>query len=278
MMLSPLDDGRLLVVLQIDHSRVAGLTVAHWGNDEFAEPTPFASTVVAAGGHDSAWWDWEIKPFLKTTGEVIDYYRSNEVLGEVWHEFTTKWIERLTKVDIYAGFLVSMHHQGLLTGGFGTLPHMPDRSTEPFVAEFIASETARREALLAKMRTDVSLVPFVTDLLVMHNYKLVQMGDQFGQLLCNRHPFDSDRRKTGPSLTLSAVPTRPGSPDVQLSIEPVDSTTATVTPWPFDSERVEFQIPARVLSRSRYEDHDAFLHDYLKADQIAVSRILTPAA
>lgn len=277
MMLSPLDDGRLLIVLQVDHSRVAGITAAHWGNDEFARPEPYASVVVAAGGHDSAWWDWEVKPFLKASGEVIDYYRSNEVLGEVWHEFTTLWIERLAKIDPYAGFLVSRHHQGLLTGGFGTLPHMPDRSAEPFVAEFSANETARREALLARMREEPSLAPYLADQVVDHNYKIVQMGDQFGQLLCNRHPFDSAKRKTGPGLGLVSVPTGPGRPDTTLTVQPLDATSATVTPWPFDVDRLDLQIPARVLSRSTYQEHDAFLEDYLKADQIAISRNLMPS-
>ncbi|MEA2622511.1 MAG: hypothetical protein QOH61_1421 [Chloroflexota bacterium] len=278
MMLSPLDDGRLLIVLQIDHSRVAGTTVAHWGNADFAAPTPYVGVVVAAGGHDSAWWDWEVEPFLNTKGDVIDYYRSNEVLGQTWRDFTDSWIERLSKRDIYSGFLVSMHHQGLLTGGFGTLPHMPDRSNEPYVAEFAQAQTAFREELRKEIEAREDLRPYLDDEIVMHNYKLVQMGDQFGQILCNRHPFNSTKRKTGPSNSLVSVPTRPGEPDTTLTIQPIGEDTAVVTPWPFDEDRIDIRIPARVLPQGHYDDHDTFLRDYLRAEQMTVTRILQKAA
>lgn len=48
MMVHSYDDTSLLLVLQIDHSRVAGLLAAHWGNAEFAEPKPYASFMLAA--------------------------------------------------------------------------------------------------------------------------------------------------------------------------------------------------------------------------------------
>ena len=56
------NESRLLLVLQIDHSRVAGQLAAHWGNDQFDAPRPYASMVLPAQEHDSGWWDWEIKP------------------------------------------------------------------------------------------------------------------------------------------------------------------------------------------------------------------------
>jgi hypothetical protein len=278
MMLSPLDDGRLLIVLQIDHSRIAGAMVAHWGNDALAAPDPFVGVVVAAGGHDSAWWDWEIEPFLNSKGDVIDYYRSNEVLGQTWRDFTSSWIQRLAKRDIYSAFLVSLHHQGLLTGGFGTLPQMPDRSSEDVVPNFVREQRTIREGFLEQMKGREDLQPYLTDEVVFHNYKLVQMGDQFAQLLCNRHPFDSTKRKTGPSTTLGSVPVRVGAPDTTLTVDVQDETTAVVRPWPFDTPVLDVRIPARILAQSHYDDHDAFLRDYLRADQITLTRVLREAA
>lgn len=43
MMVCPYDESRLLLVLQIDHSRVAGLLAAHRGNKDFAAPNPYAN-------------------------------------------------------------------------------------------------------------------------------------------------------------------------------------------------------------------------------------------
>jgi hypothetical protein len=277
MMLSPLEDGRLLIILQIDHSRTAGVVAAHWGNKEFGQPWPYVPVVVAGGGHDSAWWDWEIEPFLNASGDLIDYYRSNEVLGTTWLDFTNSWIDRLARRDPYAGFLVSMHHEGLLSGGFGTLPHMPDRREEPVVAEFGRRQKAFRDQLRTQMEAREDLRPYLDEELVRHNYKLVQVFDQFGQILCNRHPFNSAARKTGPKTTLVCVPVRVGAPDTTLTIDIVGETAAVVRPWPFDVAEIEIHVPARVLPRSHYESHDEFLRDYLKADQITVTRILRSA-
>jgi len=56
MMVNPYDDSRLMLALQIDHSRVAGFFAAHWGNQDFARPEPYASVVLAAHEHDIGWW------------------------------------------------------------------------------------------------------------------------------------------------------------------------------------------------------------------------------
>ena len=41
MMVNPYDDSRLMLALQIDHSRVAGFFAAHWGNNEFSQSGAF---------------------------------------------------------------------------------------------------------------------------------------------------------------------------------------------------------------------------------------------
>jgi hypothetical protein len=276
MMLSPLDDGRLLIVNQPDHGRLAGTFVARWGNEEFAPPEPFVSVVVACGGHEFGWWDWEVEPFLNTKGEVIDYYRSNEVLGQTWADFTGSWIERLARRDVYAGYLLSMHHEGLLTGGFATdtLPHMPDRSGDAVVSDWSKRQRTLRAGLMEEMKGRPDLAPYLNDESILRGYRFVQMGDQFSQIICNRHPFDSIKRTTGPRLTVGPFPVRAGVPDTMIRIEPIDEVTATVDPWPFDTRQIEMQIPARILSKSSYDSHDAFLADYLKADQVALTRVL----
>ena len=62
MMAYPYDDTRIILALQIDHSRVAGHFAAHWGNQEFDRPKPYSSVVLAAHEHDIGWWEWEMKP------------------------------------------------------------------------------------------------------------------------------------------------------------------------------------------------------------------------
>ena len=52
MMAYPFDDGRILLALQIDHSRIAGYFAAHWGNKDCDRPQPYSSVMLAAGEHD----------------------------------------------------------------------------------------------------------------------------------------------------------------------------------------------------------------------------------
>ena len=46
MMAYPYDSSRLILALQIDHSRVAGYFAAHWGNKDFDRPKPYSSVVL----------------------------------------------------------------------------------------------------------------------------------------------------------------------------------------------------------------------------------------
>jgi len=79
MMVCPYDEKRLLLILQVDHSRVTGWFAAHWGNDTFARPSPYAAMVLAAQEHDTGWWDWEIKPQVNSEGLPPDYIAASNI-------------------------------------------------------------------------------------------------------------------------------------------------------------------------------------------------------
>lgn len=88
MMVSRYDDSRLLLVLQSDHSRIAGLFAAHWGNARFAKLRPFVPMVLAAQEHDTGWSDWEIRPTLDERGHPYDYIGGMRTLGDnTWLDF-----------------------------------------------------------------------------------------------------------------------------------------------------------------------------------------------
>ena len=104
MMVCPYDDEHLLLILQVDHSKVTGWFAAHWGNDTFAPLSPYHAMVLAAQEHDTGWWDWEIKPHLNDEGLPPDYIGSIKHLGgRVWLDFYRHGISRLAEQDAYAG-------------------------------------------------------------------------------------------------------------------------------------------------------------------------------
>ena len=119
MMVCPYDDSRVLLILQTDHSRIAGVLAAHWGNDQFAKLQPYASMVLAAQEHDSGWWDWEIKPSVNEQGYPSDYIGSIKHLGQgIWLDLYRRAIERIAR-SISTLHICLEHGEALLTKGLG---------------------------------------------------------------------------------------------------------------------------------------------------------------
>jgi hypothetical protein len=274
MMVCPYDENRLLLILQVDHSRVTGWFAAHWGNDTFARPSPYAAMVLAAQEHDTGWWDWEIKPQVNNEGLPPDYIGSIKHLGgKVWLDFYRHGIYRLAEQDPYAGYIVSLHSDGLLTQGRGLLPYMPDYTVYPEVKEFLTEQENYRAELMEKLKSSKEYCDSISDEQLWTNFKLMEVYDQMGQFVCNRYPFNSAHRKNGPSNTLSnvPVPTQPKRDDAVLTFTIKDETRATVTPYPFDVDPLIVSFQGRLIPKRRYANQDEFLMDYYRAEKVPIT-------
>ena len=280
MMVCPYDDSRLLLILQTDHSRIAGLLAAHWGNDQFARLRPYSSMVLAAQEHDSGWWDWEIKPSVNEQGFPSDYIGSIKHLGQgVWLDLYRRAIERLASRDLYAAYFVSMHGEALLTQGMGLLPSMPDYRNDSAVQNFIAEQKAPRVRWLAQLHTDAVPKELIDESHLWNNFKLMEVFDQFAQFVCNRYPFNSQARKNGPTNTLSniPVPVADGKPDVTLTIDVQNEREAIVSPYPFDVSPLPISFEGRLVPNRSYSKQEEFLEDFYKAERIGISYTLKAA-
>jgi hypothetical protein len=289
MMVHDYDDASLLLVLQIDHSRVAGLLAAHWGNGQFAPPAPYASVVVAAQEHDSGWWNWEIKPTLNAEGLPPDYHGfwmhpGGEIAAGVvadsaeraraWISFYRDGIDRVRAQDPYAGLLVLMHGTGLLSRGHGVRPNLPDMRHDATAQEFLADREALRQELLAELRRAPAYRADVTDERIWENFKLLEVLDQLAQYLCNRYPLNKTSRKTGPRNDIGTVPVSPGTPDTTIHIEVLDEKHAVVTPYPFDVDPLEVSFQGRVVPRQPYASQAEFLRHFYRAPRVTVAYAL----
>jgi hypothetical protein len=274
MMVCPYDENRLLLILQVDHSRVTGWFAAHWGNDTFARPSPYAAMVLAAQEHDTGWWDWEIKPQVNSEGLPPDYIGSIKHLGgKVWLDFYRHGIYRLAEQDPYAGYIVSLHSDGLLTQGRGLLPYMPDYTVYPEVKEFLTEQENYRAELMEQLKSSNQYCDFISNEQLWTNFKLMEVYDQMGQFVCNRYPFNSAHRKNGPSNTLSnvPVPTQPSRDDAVLTFTIKDEIRATVTPYPFDVDPLIVSFQGRLIPKRRYTNQDEFLMEYYRAEKVPIT-------
>ncbi len=274
MMVFPYDESRLLVVLQTDHSRVAGRLAAHWSNDTFAELKPWFSMVLAAQEHDNGWWEWELKPTLNDQARPPDYISAGGIPRDVHVAFDRHGIARVLEQDRYAGLMVSMHQAGLNNQGFGMLPHMPDRSAIPEVAQFLREQEALRDKLIEDLRRSPVFAPYVSDEQIWTNYKLIELFDQLAQILCNRYPLNSAERKNGPPTILRHVPVAPGTDDATLTLQVVDEHFAILLPYPFDVDPLAIPFPARLVMNRTYASEDEFLRAFYKADQLTITYTL----
>jgi len=274
MMVCPYDDERLLLILQVDHSRITGWLAAHWGNDVFAPASPYPAMVLAAQEHDTGWWDWEIKPELNDEHLPPDYIGSIKHLGQtVWLAFYRHGITRLAEQDAYAGYMVSLHAEGLLTQGKGLLPYMPDYTVYPEVQEFLRAQESYRAELMTQMLASPEYRDSASAEQLWTNFKLMEIYDQMGQFVCNRYPFNATHRQNGPSHTMSGVPAPvgPGSEDTTLSFSIQDEHRATVTPYPFDIDPLPITIPARLIPKRRYANQAEFLCEYYGAERLTIN-------
>jgi Protein of unknown function (DUF3891) len=270
----------LVLVLQTDHSRIAGLLAAHWGNDKFARLNPYASMVLAAQEHDSGWWDWEIKPTLNEQGYPSDYIGSIKHLGQgVWLDLYRRAIERLAQRDLYAAYFVSMHGEGLLTRGMGLLPSMPDYTGDTAVQKFIAQQKELRAGWLPTLQKNQTSAAATTETQLWTNFNLMEVFDQFAQFVCNRYPLNSQARKNGPTNTLSGltVPVSPDRPHVTLTIDVQNETDAVVRPFPFDVNPLRLSFEGRLVRNQPFSDQGEFLQQFYGGERIAINYTLSAA-
>jgi hypothetical protein len=274
MMVCPYDDNRLLLILQVDHSKVTGWLAAHWGNDAFARPSPYAAMVLAAQEHDTGWWDWEIKPQVNKEGLPPDYIGSIKHLGgRTWLDFYRHGISRLAEQDPYAGYVVSLHADGLLTQGRGLLPYMPDYTVHPEVQEFLSEQEKYRATLMQQLKSSQEYRDFISDQQLWTNFKLMEVYDQMGQFVCNRFPFNSTRRKNGPTNQLSntPVPVAAGRKDVILTFDVQDESNAIVRPYPFDVDPLVVSFTGRLVPNRTYVDQSDFLASFYTAERLTIT-------
>jgi hypothetical protein len=276
MMVNRYDKTRSLLVLQIDHSRVAGLFAAHWGNTRFAKLKPYVSMVLAAQEHDSGWWDWEVKPTVDSLGYPPDYIGSIRKLPKgVWLSFYRSGIERLAEHDTYAAYNVSMHGQGLLTQGMGLLPYMPDYTVDADVRDYLEQQASFREKLLPVMREQWK--EYSSEEHLWTNFKYMEVFDQLAQYVCNRYPFNSTERKNGPTNRLSdtPVPVGPGEGDTVLTVDIRDESHAVVKPYPFDVDPLKVSFEGRLIENRAYGTREEFLRDFYRAERVNITYYLT---
>jgi hypothetical protein len=237
----------LVLIRQTDHAVLSGYFARELGNDIFTRPEPLDAFQLAAAEHDNGWNEWELQsridPFTflpysfmsLPTQEHIDLYQ--------------RGIERVVKVDRYAGLLVSMHCAGLYDRTRATIPGFSAKYVKaheaPVVSDFLQRLRLQQLRLKMDLRGDPATIKFSDDKWLQANMQRLEALDRLSLYFC-----------LGPleGATIDAVPADYKGTEVDWDLQPEGNDAATLEPYPFRRDPLEISILARRIPKRRYAD------------------------
>jgi hypothetical protein len=255
-------DGSVVMITQNDHAQLSGLFAAHWGNEAFEKPRPYASLVRAAMFHDRGWIRYETGPQLNPqTGKTPNYREvPNDRAQLEAFEWAGDW---LSAIDPYAGLMITKHRSGLWQGRYGVITHPPaiQRGTlPPDILAFIAKSEAKQKIAAEKF----DLKEIAT------NYNLLQVWDMMSLYICSTEVLKPDRIEPVP-VSYS------GAAEVAMKLIPTRSDTIALDPYPFDQASLTTSVIFRRLSHNKFKDSAELQAVYFKtAPQIASFKLVPP--
>jgi hypothetical protein len=283
-------DGELLLIEQNEHGRLCGEICVHWGNARFVRPVRADSVGVAAAMHDEGWREADAEPLYNA-----DLARPLHFLEIAMSEHVPLYrrgVERVSRLDPYAGLLVSMHWTGLYRGRWGLQSGGVFRSPGTGEAGRLQDRVvAEQELEWLERKPDLMLEEPRSDFEIglWHNYDLLQALDLLSLYVCaaNLSPADGEPTETltgvlgaieqqpGPRV-IGAVPHRPGGRRVDLVLTPTGGDAVAVDPYPFDQDNLELSVSARGIPDRRYESPDAVRAALARAEPATLVCRLTP--
>ncbi len=282
-------DGWLVLVEQNEHGRLCGEICTHWGNERFATPVRSTAARVAAAMHDEGWREADNEPLFNAEQGRPLHFLEIEMSEHV--PLYRRGVERVSRLDPYAGRLVSMHWTGLYRNRWGLQGGGVFRSAGTGEAARLQDEAvAEQERQWLERRAELMGEEPRSDFEIglWHNYDLLQAFDLLSLYACTANltpaPSAPTRRLTdvlreieaapGPRM-IGAVPERPGGNRADLVLTPTGDDAVSVDPHPFDQDSLELVVRARRIPDRRYESGVALRAALDQAERVTFVRRFT---
>jgi hypothetical protein len=237
----------LVLIRQTDHAVLSGYFARELGNEIFARSEPEESFRLAATEHDNGWNEWELRPRIDPVTFLPYSFMSmpTQEHMDLYH----RGIERVVKVDRYAGLLVSMHCAGLYDKTRATMPGFSAKYVKsheaPLVVDFLQRLRLQQLRLKVDLRGDAATKSFADEKWLQANTLRLEALDRLSLYFC-----------LGPMepATIDAVPANYKGGEVDWDLEPEGVNAATMEPYPFRRDPLEISILARRIPKRRYAD------------------------
>lgn len=241
----------LVVIRQTDHAFLAGFFAREWGNDQFVKPEPSRSFCLAVAEHDNGWSDWELQPALDPKTHLPFSFMS--VPTETHIALYQRGIERLVKVDHYAGLLAAMHASELYDRSRATMPGYSAKyvKTEESqaVGDFVQQLRLQQLRLKVDLRTNPATKNYAEEPLLRANSARLETLDRLSLHFC-MNPFED--------ALLDGVPVNDRGEDADMELHAEEAGVVAVAPYPFRRSPLEFSIMARRVPRKIYSSDADF--------------------
>jgi len=237
----------LILIRQTDHAVLSGYFAREAGNKNFVRPEPLDSFQLAATEHDNGWNEWELRPRIDPITFLPYSFMSLPTQEHI--DLYQRGIERVVKVDRYAGLLISMHCVGLYDRTRATMPGFSAKYVRaheaPVVNDFLQRLRLQQLRLKVDLRGDPATKNFADEKWLQTNVLRLEALDRLSLYFC-----------LGPmeAATIDAVPADYRGAEVDWDLQPEGINGATLEPYPFRRDPLEISILARRIPKRRYAD------------------------
>ncbi len=275
-MLKTIQDDRLWLVSQPDHSRIAGYFAAHWGNSAFASPGSFAAptpvadperlraeTVLAIAEHDNGWWEWEATPDLSADdglpaglGEVL---KDQQAGMDRWRMGLRRFprnpmVNLLISSHAYALYAAraqahadqAFNHPLFWKGAPEKL--YPGAAEAPLA--FMADLAKLQQGWIDELRRDPATAAWLDPATLSPLKRLLQICDGISLWLCSALVPAASGASRGigeDAIELHDVPRRAWTDRCTITVTPLGGRRVKFDPYPFDIDPLPVLLPARVV-------------------------------
>ena len=235
----------LLVIRQTDHAVLAGFLAKEWGNERFTKPEPSGSFCLAVGEHDNGWSDWELNPTLDPKTHLP--YSFMSIPTETHIAIYQRGIERLVKVDHYAGLLAAMHASELYDKARATMPGYSAKYVKgpesQLVADFVQQLRLQQLRLKVDLRANAATKDFAEEPLLRANATRLETLDRISLHFCMNPEQDT---------LLDGVPVNDNGEEADIELHSEGAGVVSVAPYPFRRDPLALSILARRVPKKIY--------------------------
>jgi Protein of unknown function (DUF3891) len=241
----------LLVIRQTDHAFLAAFFARAWGNERFSKPQLNGSFCLAVAEHDNGWSDWELQPTVDPKTHLP--YSFMSIPTETHVAIYQRGIERLVKVDHYAGLLVTLHASELYDRGRATMPGYSAKyvkaNENQMVSEFVQKLRLQQLRLKTDLRANSAMKGHAEEPRLKASAARLEVMDRLSLHFCMNPQQD---------VMLDGVPVNDQGEEVDMELHAEGGGLIAVAPYPFRRDPLAVSIMARRVPKKIYSGDQEF--------------------